>query len=139
MLSTLERFLTVSRSPFIIITATQAALGLAAVHNVDKEGQASIAHTDMAGLQYVKVGDVYKLNDFNRARFITWNVKENKPCKFQVGSNPGKYRAPEEYAYEDEDEKVSRDTWNDKMQCIVVLCCTIPYLCMSLRISVSDA
>jgi hypothetical protein len=87
-------------------TATQAALGVAAVHNVDMEGRASIAHTDIASVQFVKVGDIFKLNDFNRARFIGWNEKNQEPCPFKVGSNPGKYRAPEEYAYEDETEKV---------------------------------
>jgi serine/threonine protein kinase len=49
---------------------------------------------------------IYKLNDFNRARFITWDIKKNSPCKFKVGNNPGAFRAPEEYLYEPESEKI---------------------------------
>lgn len=85
--------------------ATQAAIGLAAVHNVDQEGYASIAHTDISPSQYIAVNGVYKLNDFNRARFISYDGTE--ACPFLVGSNPGKNRSPEEYAYEPQTEKAS--------------------------------
>jgi hypothetical protein len=44
----------------------QAAMGVAAMHNVDQEGRASIAHTDISPTQFVKVNNRYKLNDFNR-------------------------------------------------------------------------
>lgn len=71
-------------------SATQAAMGLAAVHNIDKEGQASIAHTDITPGQFVLVDGVYKLNDFNRARFIRWSRTGNEPCGYYVGRNPGK-------------------------------------------------
>jgi serine/threonine protein kinase len=85
--------------------ATQAAIGLAAVHNIDKEGEASIAHTDISPSQYIKVNGKYKLNDFNRARFIPWS--NDKMCPYEVGNNPGKNRSPEEYNYEPQTEKVS--------------------------------
>jgi hypothetical protein len=86
------------------LSATQTAIALAAVHNIDREGYPSIAHTDISPAQYVKVGGVYKLNDFNRARFIAYNGDE--PCPFLVGSNPGKNRSPEEYSYHPLTEKV---------------------------------
>jgi hypothetical protein len=85
--------------------ATQAAIGLATVHNIDREGEASVAHTDISPAQYVNVNGVYKLNDFNRARFIAYSPSES--CAFLIGSNPGKNRSPEEYAYEPQTEKVS--------------------------------
>ena len=44
--------------------------------------------------------------DFNRARWITWNKQDDVPCGFRVANNPGKWRAPEEYAYEIEDEEI---------------------------------
>jgi serine/threonine protein kinase len=86
--------------------ATQAAMGLAATHNVDKEGVASIAHTDITPTQFVAVGGIFQLNDFNRARFIRWNITSNQPCKYYVGKNPGKNRSPEEYNRDLQTEKV---------------------------------
>ena len=107
-------------------------MGIAAVHNFDKEGVASIAHTDITPGQFVLVDGVYKLNDFNRARFIRWSREEDRPCGYYVGKNPGKVcsmrshkarfrsatlttlrchnyqnRSPEEYKYEEQTEKVS--------------------------------
>lgn len=81
-------------------------MALASVHNVDMEGRASIAHTDIAPNQFMKVGDTYKLQDFNRARFLKWSQKDNEACPFFVGENRGKNRSPEEYQYGPETEKV---------------------------------
>jgi hypothetical protein len=74
-----------------LVVAYQAVSGLADLHNVDGEGKASIAHTDIVPSQFVFVNSKgrFLLNDFNRCRFIRWNKKENKPCPFHVGSNPG--------------------------------------------------
>lgn len=73
--------------------ATQAAMGLADAHNIDKEGQASMAHTDITPGQYILIDGWYKLNDFNRARFLRWSKKKNKPCGYVVGRNPGTVRS----------------------------------------------
>lgn len=83
-------------------------MALASVHNCDKEGQASIAHTDISPGQFIKVNGRYKLNDFNRARFIRYRRSNGTQCTFQVGSNAGKNRSPEEYKYAGETEMVSR-------------------------------
>jgi hypothetical protein len=87
-------------------TASQAAIALAAVHNIDREGYPSLAHTDISPAQFIKVNDVYMLNDFNRARFIAYNGSD--ACPFFVGSNPGRNRSPEEYSYQPQSEKVCR-------------------------------
>ena len=87
--------------------ATQVLTSIATMHNFDKEGQASISHTDISPYQFIKLdGKGFVLNDFNRARWITWNKQDDVPCGFRVANNPGKWRAPEEYAYEIEDEKI---------------------------------
>uniref|UniRef100_A0A7S2UMR9 Protein kinase domain-containing protein n=1 Tax=Attheya septentrionalis TaxID=420275 RepID=A0A7S2UMR9_9STRA len=86
--------------------ASQVSIGVADMHNVDKEGQASIAHTDITPTQFLLIDGFYKLNDFNRARFIRWNRHEDKPCTYRVGNNPGKFRSPEEYNYFNQTEKV---------------------------------
>jgi hypothetical protein len=77
-----------------LIVAYQAVSGLADLHNIDVEGRASIAHTDIVPSQFVFVNTKgrFLLNDFNRCRFIRWNQKENIPCPFHVGSNPGTVR-----------------------------------------------
>ena len=101
-------------SPFILTNvsfipsraATQAAIGLAAVHNSDIEGIASIAHTDISPMQFIKVNNRYKLNDFNRARFLRWSQTKKQACTYKVGKNPGTNRAPEEYQYLEQTEKV---------------------------------
>lgn len=69
-------------------------------------GVPSIAHTDIAPGQFVKVKGRYKLNDFNRARFLAWSTKDNSVCPYYVGNNPGKLRSPEEYKYDPQTEKV---------------------------------
>jgi len=86
------------------IPATRAAMSLASLHNVDGEGVATIAHSDVNVGQWVKVGDHFKLNDFNRARFLTYNG--TNVCPFFVTKNAGTNRSPEEYAYQGETEKV---------------------------------
>uniref|UniRef100_A0A7S4MR83 Protein kinase domain-containing protein n=1 Tax=Odontella aurita TaxID=265563 RepID=A0A7S4MR83_9STRA len=84
--------------------AEQVARSIADLHNFDLEGRASVSSTDITPYQFLSMGGKYKLNDFNRARFISWD--ENGPCPFYVAKNPGKWRAPEEYHYEGEDEKI---------------------------------
>ena len=69
--------------------AEQIAAGVAEVHNLEKEGQAPMAHTDITPPQFILIGGFYKLNDFNRVRFIRWNEKTNEPCPYKVANNPG--------------------------------------------------
>jgi serine/threonine protein kinase len=86
--------------------ATQAAMGLADAHTVDFDDRPTIAHTDVAGGQYILIDGVYKLNDFNRARFLLRNKTTGENCPYVVGKNPGKNRSPEEYRYDPQTEKV---------------------------------
>lgn len=86
--------------------ALHVAMGIADMHNIDKEGQASIAHTDITPGQFIMIDGLFKLNDFNRCRFIRWNSQKNEPCGYRVGSNPGKFRSPEEYMHNSQSEMV---------------------------------
>lgn len=81
-------------------------MGLAALHNTDKEGRATVAHTDINPGQFIKVGKAFKLSDFNRARLLRWNVRKDQPCGYKVERNPGRNRSPEEYKYQMQSEKV---------------------------------
>ena len=102
--------------------ATQAATALAALHNGDGEGQATVAHTDINPGQFIKVGNRYKLSDFNRARLLRWNVKKNKACGYKVGRNPGTNRSPEEYKYQFQSEKVRQPAGFPRLVADCVVC-----------------
>lgn len=86
--------------------ALDVAKGLVDMQYVDRTDAATISHTDITPSQYMVLNGTLKLNDFNRARFITFDEKNGEACAFRVGMNPGKYRSPEEYAYKDETEKI---------------------------------
>ena len=93
--------------------AYQVALAISDVHNIDMEGLPSMSHTDISMSQFVSKngGEDFQINDFNRARFLYRDVKDHsKLCPFEVGSNKGKFRSPEEYAYEP--ETVAVDTYS---------------------------
>jgi len=95
------------------------AHAIADLHNMAKEGQPVVAHTDIFPDQFVRVREdtsltrtSFKLNDFNRGRWINL-PKANAPsnvtkesCGFTFPRNRGKFRSPEEYMYQLETEKV---------------------------------
>lgn len=86
--------------------AIQVANGLVDIHDTEKNGRPTIAHTDISTGQFLLMNGKWKLNDFNRCRFIRWNEQQQKPCTYRVGNNPGKFRSPEEYEYAAQTEKV---------------------------------
>ena len=65
----------------------QMAQGIADMH--DFEGRPSIAHTDITLSQFILVDGSFKLNDFNPARFMRWNITRNEPCGFTSGKTEG--------------------------------------------------
>lgn len=79
---------------------------MADAHTFDFKDRATIAHTDIAAGQWIMIKGMYKLNDFNRARFILRNKRTGENCPYFVGKNPGKNRSPEEYNYDPQSEKV---------------------------------
>ncbi|KAL7487597.1 hypothetical protein ACHAW6_013180 [Cyclotella cf. meneghiniana] len=90
----------------MIDLAYQVARAIADIHDVEDDGIASIAHTDITPTQFILINGRYKVNDFNRCRFIRVNTTDNSSCGFTVGANPGKFRSPEEYEYKEENEMV---------------------------------
>ncbi|CAJ1939965.1 unnamed protein product [Cylindrotheca closterium] len=79
--------------------ATQVAQALADVHDLDGDGISSMSHGDFASKQYILIDGRFKLNDFNRGRFIRWNPTLNEPCPYTIEKNGDKFRAPEEYKH----------------------------------------
>mmetsp|Transcript_2157 Transcript_2157/g.4711 ORF Transcript_2157/g.4711 Transcript_2157/m.4711 type:complete len:702 (+) Transcript_2157:191-2296(+) len=86
--------------------AYQVAVAIAETHEVEGDGYASIAHTDITPSQFILINNQWKLNDFNRCRFMRVYKEDNSPCGFYVGANPGKFRAPEEYEFKEENEMI---------------------------------
>lgn len=75
-----------------LTAALHASKALADAHNFDAEGHASLAHTDITAKQFILVNGIFKLNDFNRCRFIFKNYETNEACGYHVSYNPGKVR-----------------------------------------------
>lgn len=65
------------------------AASIADAHHLDSQGRATIAHTDIKPNQWIEIDGEYKLNDFNRARLLTWDPERNKHCGFRVQRNAG--------------------------------------------------
>uniref|UniRef100_A0A7S4ATX8 Protein kinase domain-containing protein n=1 Tax=Pseudo-nitzschia australis TaxID=44445 RepID=A0A7S4ATX8_9STRA len=91
---------------YLMQVAYNVSMSVHDAHHFDAQGRATMAHTDIKTDQFIFLDGYYKLSDFNRVRFLTWNNKLKEMCGFHVGKNGGEYRAPEEYAYKKETEKV---------------------------------
>lgn len=86
--------------------AYNVSMSIHDAHHFNERGFATMAHTDIKTDQFIYQDGYYKLSDFNRVRFLTWNPLTKSPCGFTVAKNGGSYRAPEEYRYDLETEKV---------------------------------
>lgn len=62
--------------------SAQVAMALKDVHSTDSDYFSAIVHGDIKADQFVLIDGIYKLNDFNRGRFMRWNIEEEKPCGF---------------------------------------------------------
>jgi len=66
-----------------------------------------IVHDDIQLCQWLRLPDgTMKLGDFNRATIMEYDVVNEKYCMFNNGNAFGNYRAPEEFAAKDLDEKI---------------------------------
>lgn len=86
----------------------QAATGLADFHSIDGEGKPSIVHNDIKPQQFILIDGVFKLNDFNKAKFMLWNKEKNQKCNIANGvpKSSGTFRSPEEFSGKTLDESV---------------------------------
>jgi Protein kinase domain len=100
-----DKFPDITRQDLLQI-AYNITLSIHHAHNFDSQGRATLAHTDIKPDQFLYQGGYYRLSDFNRVRFLTWNYQQDQQCGFRVGKNGGSYRSPEEYSYQLENEKV---------------------------------
>jgi len=62
--------------------------------------RATIVHMDIKPDQWIKLNGKYVLNDFNLARFLTWDPVEQENCNVASGYSGGRYQAPEQFLEE---------------------------------------
>jgi serine/threonine protein kinase len=86
------------RKPLVRLRiARDIADGLADVHGIDGDGNATFVHLDVNPANVVSVGGRLKLNDFNIGIIRRWNTTSNTPCGFGVSEYPNpQWRSPEE-------------------------------------------
>eukprot|EP00339_Tiarina_fusa_P013231 CAMPEP_0117073754 /NCGR_PEP_ID=MMETSP0472-20121206/51930_1 /TAXON_ID=693140 ORGANISM="Tiarina fusus, Strain LIS" /NCGR_SAMPLE_ID=MMETSP0472 /ASSEMBLY_ACC=CAM_ASM_000603 /LENGTH=707 /DNA_ID=CAMNT_0004798431 /DNA_START=235 /DNA_END=2358 /DNA_ORIENTATION=- len=76
--------------------ASDIAHGLADVHGIDGDGNATFVHLDVNPANVVSVGGTLKLNDFNIGIIRRWNTTSNQPCGFPAQYPNPQWRSPEE-------------------------------------------
>ena len=72
--------------------ALDAASAVADMHHFNSDGRATMAHKDISPDQWILIDGVYKLNDFNLCRFLTWNPEQKQYCGYSYGYSEGEVR-----------------------------------------------
>ena len=84
--------------------ALDMAESLADIHGFE---EGVIVHDDVQMCQWLRTPDGrLKLGDFNRATIMSWDLLGGEYCKFNNGEAFSQYRAPEEYAATNLNEKI---------------------------------
>jgi serine/threonine protein kinase len=76
--------------------ARDISRGLADVHGIDGDGNATFVHLDINPANVVSIGGTLKLNDFNIGIIRRWNTTSNEPCGFPAQYPNPQWRSPEE-------------------------------------------
>lgn len=76
--------------------ARDIANGLADVHGIDGDGNATFVHLDINPANVVSIGGTLKLNDFNIGMLRQWNTTSKLPCGFPAKYPNPQWRSPEE-------------------------------------------
>jgi len=76
--------------------ARDIANGLADVHGIDGDGNATFVHLDINPANVVSIGGTLKLNDFNIGVLRRWNTTSDEPCGIPAQYPNPQWRSPEE-------------------------------------------
>eukprot|EP00529_Nitzschia_sp_RCC80_P003494 CAMPEP_0113464448 /NCGR_PEP_ID=MMETSP0014_2-20120614/13207_1 /TAXON_ID=2857 /ORGANISM="Nitzschia sp." /LENGTH=1082 /DNA_ID=CAMNT_0000356531 /DNA_START=311 /DNA_END=3556 /DNA_ORIENTATION=- /assembly_acc=CAM_ASM_000159 len=76
--------------------ARDVANGLADVHGIDGDGNATFVHLDVNPANVVSIGGTLKFNDFNIGIIRRWNTTSNEACGFPAQYPNPQWRSPEE-------------------------------------------
>ena len=72
--------------------AHDTASAVADVHHFNSDGRATILHLDVQPSHWIHLDGMYKLNDFNLAKFLSWDTKQNQYCGNATGYSRGRVR-----------------------------------------------
>jgi hypothetical protein len=70
--------------------ALDTALAVADVHHFNSDGRATMVHKDISPRQWIHLDGMYKLNDFNLAKFLSWDTERNQNCGNASGYRGGR-------------------------------------------------
>lgn len=121
-----------SKNMYKLQIAAQVSTGVADIHEVDGPGNnATMVHYDLnpRNVAVLSNGHV-KINDFNVAEFVKWNVVKHKRCGFRPRLHEPWWRAPEEVTKK-EDGKELPNNLNEKVD--VYALCNVLYRIMTGR------
>jgi len=63
--------------------AVDATSAIADLHTIDSiNGYSAMIHGDVKLNQFVRIGNMFKLNDFNRGHLMYWNEKKQESCPY---------------------------------------------------------
>jgi serine/threonine protein kinase len=71
-------------------------MGLANVHGIDGDDNASFVHLNVHPANVESIGGTLKLNDFNNGFIRQWNVTANEPHGFPAQYPNPRWRSPEQ-------------------------------------------
>ena len=61
----------------LLKVAHDVACGVCDAHHFDERDIATVVHADISLDQFLMVDGVYKLNDFNRGKFLLWDLEHD--------------------------------------------------------------
>jgi hypothetical protein len=70
--------------------AHDTASAVAAVHHFNSDSRATMLHLDIKPSQWIHLDGMYKLNDFNLAKFLSWDTKRKQYCGHATGYSGGR-------------------------------------------------
>lgn len=77
--------------------AAMISVGVANIHEIDGSNNATMAHFDINPMNVVVTkGGIPKINDFNVAEFIKWDMRKKARCGFRGRFTEPWWRSPEE-------------------------------------------
>ena len=79
--------------------AHDVAQSVADAHHFNKQGRATIVHMDIKPNQWIKFDGRWMLNDFNVAKFLSWDPQKKKNCRFASGYSEGRVSDAMPYRY----------------------------------------
>jgi hypothetical protein len=90
MLSLFENKTTSPNKDELFQIAHDVAQSVADAHHFNEHGRATIVHMDIKPNQWIKFDGRWMLNDFNVAKFLTWDPQTKKNCGLASGYSEGR-------------------------------------------------